>query len=1666
MAFVFIFSEQYCMRPLLKNYVAIAVLLCLIILPGVISAQFVITNPNGSPGTVPRANDAITCTDGDLRTAFRLTGSPGGVNPSFSLSFPAGVNYIDGTVTVVNSNLAVAPTIGPNTGTVNQPTFQILGNFGAGDFIVISLARIADCDAVPGGGKQDAVTVTPGTGGAVLSNNYDVLAANLSVTASAPVTTSVGSTETVTGVITNGGNGCVSEFEFTVMDAPGVMTNSVEIGGMSIMPTSTMGSLSVYTVTSALIGGDGCFDGGENLPFTREVTITSCELGGDGYTVRYGCSGEVCQESSFANQQFNIDFTVPRVRYTSGEVTQPTDLCRDVIVEHTFTNNGTGAAFDLVYLAGFGASGLNVNGTTGGTRKMPVTGIEIDGTSVPFVFGGPNAGLYVDFSAISMDPDAGGLEDLDMDGQFDDLPAGASFTITLIHTVTPETSCPANRSTGSYKVALDYLDQCDENIARFVQNADGSLTDFTEDSVGSLIGPADINDLETIEIEVCGAQRFGGTFVSCPTNELSLVGNLPPGFSLNFAEINGVETSDVEFRNDSVFVTSDFVSAREFCYNLNLTFSCDVWRAAPDRDLDFDFFLEYECDAAAPCGATREVFSCPIYTPNIHCGDCEVGGLTTQSTLAVRSTTGFENPLTCEDYADPATLTALQLKRAMPCDTVCIQAIGVQINGTSGPTWDNAFFHLEYDPIAGSAANTLTYAGGTVEVVEAATGTVTECPLPAPQEININNSGASNDLHIMDFDMTACLAALPDNLLRPGDEMNVNLKVVIEKSSTLDNDVPTQLEGLSLFHYNLVDTTSPPDMVLDTVTCDKYALELYLHEGVNGGGGGLTNRQVQGCDFYSGFKTFPFSGSQDWYPGEIRPNRKLDSIVIAFTSRDVLDFSSVELRAEGNPADGYGTQTYISFPLGTPDRIAEGTAERRYIWVNDGTWPLGDMNGRFNSQGGYSLLADFFPSCESIDGTLSMGFYAQQYGYSHDPDCYEPINNIGTVRVDHNLPSTTIENRTGTVEASNDTVRWEVQIQNVVNVNGGFVFLGFEDVATDNIDVIGLRDIAADTIIPLLPYVDGDWAVVNPAFPEESALDYEVIAVLTGCEPDAVRTITGFACDGPPDDPTDYPCDFEEVLLDVVPLLSRVQIQLNQASGPYNLCTVIRDTVVVTSAERAFIDNPLLCIPLPQGLTEDDAIVEAVYPRLTGVMEPLSITVSNDTLYVDLSEHTGIGEAGIPGTDDALSQEEREVSVQLTWLTDCDFRGGSTYTPAIFADRPCGDPAIGNGANTTSDGININGALPSSVTAFSPDITPDIIQGCEDVMISIQTSITLGQTADRDSLQIALPQGLKYESGSYNCTAANAANQADCPAFIRVDVAADGAETLVFSIPPDIDAPVTFMIDLDAMAIAGGICNDEGVVNLTTTSSNDGILCATDPDGVCDNFTIITGQATDTIRFLKPVVSLTEFMACTENGEYRIDGLITVDTLPINAGETVTIEFFCPEEPNTVVGTLIVDGPIAQATPTAISAMIPASCAGQELTARVTAIGDNCVCETVETTFDIREEVFVDAGTDGSVCGNKIFDLAVTGSFITGGVTEGMWTTAGDGQFLNDLGAPATLFSEVAGYDPGPTDRTSGSVTLTLTSDQPGMCMPVSDEMILTVLNVDCGSLFWDGSDD
>ena len=76
--------------------------------------------------------------------------------------------------------------------------------------------------------------------------------------------------------------------------------------------------------------------------------------------------------------------------------------------------------------------------------------------------------------------------------------------------------------------------------------------------------------------------------------------------------------------------------------------------------------------------------------------------------------------------------------------------------------------------------------------------------------------------------------------------------------------------------------------------------------------------------------------------------------------------------------------------------------------------------------------------------------------------------------------------------------------------------------------------------------------------------------------------------------------------------------------------------------------------------------------------------------------------------------------------------------------------------------------------------------------------------------------------------------------------------------------------------------------------------------------------------------------------------------------------------------------------------------------------------------------------------------------------STGTFQTSGDGTFTN-LG----VFPGDIDYTPGPLDLEAGFVNLRFNTDNPeGPCGPTSERIVATIQIVDCGSFFWDGSQD
>tara|TARA_B100001287_G_scaffold274204_1_gene279058 strand:- start:254 stop:13717 length:13464 start_codon:yes stop_codon:yes gene_type:complete len=108
-----------------------------------------------------------------------------------------------------------------------------------------------------------------------------------------------------------------------------------------------------------------------------------------------------------------------------------------------------------------------------------------------------------------------------------------------------------------------------------------------------------------------------------------------------------------------------------------------------------------------------------------------------------------------------------------------------------------------------------------------------------------------------------------------------------------------------------------------------------------------------------------------------------------------------------------------------------------------------------------------------------------------------------------------------------------------------------------------------------------------------------------------------------------------------------------------------------------------------------------------------------------------------------------------------------------------------------------------------------------------------------------------------------------------------------------------------------------------------------------------------------------------------------------------------------------------------------------------------CLALTEQVEISINELPIVFAGNEIKVCSNNLVQL--DGSF-DGAATSVIWTSSGNGSFDN-----ATLVNAV--YTPDSDDLSNGTVTLTLTTNDPdGPCEPASSEVLVTFVPVPISS--------
>lgn len=1499
------------------------VLLCVVSLFGhnQLQAQYSLLYSD-DVGTPLSTQDINACQNLDsLNTARLIIASNAADNTSITLSLPTGVNYVAGSIATVSQmgGLSIAEA---DISDLSNPIFSVSpADLSLGNEIIFSWAREATCDAVnyqmAGGVFKDIIEVN-GDAGSLLENNlslnsYDVVVAALSILSHPAVATTIGSSENVDISITNGGQGCLEEFEFYIIDEPGMSTSNLQGTNAAtvLSPTATNADTTFYTITSAFLSAEGlgnCFDNGEQLMLTRTADISTCETGSM-YGVRWGCDNRMdCQIPFEAPGNFSIQIGVPNVRGTEniGNLNLWCQSSEDY--QWTFTNvgsepaPGTGGAYNVEVRVGWDWNSPWEPYHLGST---PWSNFSIGGNPITQV-GSQYRFDLSDILPVGLDPDGpGGLEDLDGDGVFDDLAVGESFTIDFTIDFTPacrsDLECSGSRVNWrrpAWKALFD--DQCESKEP--TSDDAGPNIYWGKRQSPNQTGPTDMEDGDIATFEFSIAHYSTGiVHHNDDRTELRLM--LPAGLNLAptpnamYEDAAGPILSVTQVGQEVVIVTQD---AYRGTYAVDLQLDC---AAVTSNQMTIDWeFWHLPNDGSGVC--CPEKLDCSSLSFVAHCplGPCP--GIATVNFEADRNTFGF----TDHTMTTPVTrATASELNIIYTEDKVLVTSDGI-VNSDLDQIWIDIRYTNKEN------CNPFDFDNGSFDVYDASTGTTTNCPITAPAQVF---SLGSNQF-ISRIDATHLIGScLPAGFVfTTGDSLN--LVAELKFNGCMHDGTRYEFPSFRAEHKGVAPGG------IDTLSCDHYGTRITgLHPTFHTGGPAV--RERSGCEIVNLDMAYAFirSSHTDDFENEYRPHHRIDSseVIIPDYYNYVPGSARYYYRIEG----GSPTTLSIPDPIITPN--GDGTSTFKI--VNTGNLIPSDKNNNSSCCIAEYIRLDLRPSCETPAGRTT---FTSVTDYTYN--LWDLTGTITTTaenrdlvrHFDYTPPVLNLNPINQSIQTTTTEVEWEVEICNLttgdeVDYNWLLLENVSQDISITNAEVQLFSSSGMPVGAPTNPTINAancggaDTWIELESLEAGRCKNITIYGEYTGCTNDSLSISHGWDCLSYPTDPCAINCQIEDKLY-VNTLPSEVQLLVNsEPVVPLPLCTQQNIEVQVSSAQAAYLDQPQLIIDMPTGSNIVGNITYE-YPRGSGNVENAVFTQTANSYTIDLEAHSQVGSFGIPGTIDALTPQEREIVVQFSINTDCDFTSGSGILFQAMGNRPCGQPAINDGVRARTSDLSVLGVNQpfNASVQISMDDDPELI-GCEgtDVEVNLElVGLNRNVTNTQDSVFVTLDEGVDFVAGSFSCCAAN------CLTLDNVQNLASGQTKLALAYSSSIDITTpqqvcfSYQISNSADADCGMLTN----MLVEVVSAVSGVACPTAAGGVCPSLNIVAGQENIEFTPRKTTVSLLNSSFDCTDADQRLafTAEFMLDDLELAAGEHLYVDLYCADaagEADTFIGIEVVDGPIA-----------------------------------------------------------------------------------------------------------------------------------------------------------
>ncbi|WP_344789461.1 hypothetical protein, partial [Postechiella marina] len=1260
--------------------------------------------------------------------------------------------------------------------------------------------------------------------------------------------------------------------------------------------------------------GNGVLDPGETLVFTEQFTLIDCEETDIEHQVEWTCqsSQKTAGVILFGANSPELDINVlENHRNISGinhvriEVTNtstaPAGFAKDILINLALGSNGQSATTSYTNNPHWGTAYRGVRGFSNFTLGDGVTQTPYSPEAWPSDRSGPSGVATTD----AMLPDIhqtdidgpGGLQDYDGDTYVDDLAPGGSFVIEFDYQAFPRDN---NCGTGRFDymnwehVFFDALtkDQCDS--PRPAKGVDLGYNNFIRDYNNATVFEQDTDIEELVPFEVALRPYLYSNFThndhamlnSNGDSEFTVSIEVPRGVDLvagappEFTQVNGAYTVGVAGAGTNIisfsttnilsgFVVRDFA---DFFTRFPLVMNCAELELGGVQSV---INISYETNLKLYDTAGGAV----VFERDIHCGNFEpiiehscnppCAGPNITGLDAYRITAGWtDNNMTAKvdlTETNPDGSPKYELDKYLAGDEMVVETSGFMSNLSS----DNLHFIQDYTTDGTTAGiDDIEFISGTIVINKFGGGTTLELPVNDP----VKSSSGNN--HSLDFDLSSALSdAIVGGLIEDQDTFEVKFKYQFT-TNTYTNFGYHILSGFRGRYY--IDETLPAGANAGAIDNDND-------------NDGIPNERISCFDwgdqvaylrpdnlaYTTANSTFKYcetpwvniindytrSNSPHLHTGEYRPTTMIQSTELIIPDGvKVLDVRQYNNQGYYYVSSG---ELDISPALGTPGVNTYTVTPNRAAGYRDQDQ---------TSSVSYRMQVLVKGSCELKDAsegapipTITSTSIVQHMAYTETPLADQLLTRTPSSTLSYTKPTFILQPLVSTiVVGSSPEANFDLRVVNNSASGGDVGFNWIKVPSTPNITIVGADDITGAPIALNVVNVGGDSYIEIGSLAAGDTKDIRVRATYDSCTDIPVDFSLGWDCDAYPTNYGDVTSSCYDDTTELTLQPSEAQIQQiisSQPTGPVNMCDAFDVQLEYNSAQVGTIVNPISTLKLFNGtgaVVINSILVE--YPAGSGNTEDILSLVTNldaDTYSVPIV-HSGMTPVygGIPGTGAVgASVNDRKVIVTYNLSATCDFVSNSPVSFSVFGDRTCGEPSIGNGSKSVSNGIKVNGLEPTydalSVISLPDFANPDggHIDGCtaqEKIIVNTTISelptVPGATTGDFDFGRVELPFGVTYVDGTFNSTGVNA-----------VTLSSSTPNQLIIKYPSGLADQDTTEFEFDIIPEAGYCEDDAAVSYITYVEDSAGVSCG---GTSCGGNLIATGTTSEDLDIKKAAVDI------------------------------------------------------------------------------------------------------------------------------------------------------------------------------------------------------------------